>query len=128
MGVDQPEAAQTPGTQAGAGQFGNVNGTRLTHDDHLGSALSVDEQAQLPAHAAGQDGQLPGLFRGVAALVGVAAGVQPRKGLLLAGLQTLKIALQFGGDGGAPGKKGRGVEKNRAVRKSPAAPDGAQGN
>jgi len=98
--VQEPEPAQAAGSQAGAGKFRDVDGARLAHDDHLRSSLTVDEQAKLPAHPAGKDGQFPGLFRSVAALVWVAAGVQPGKGFLLAGFEALKVALQLGGDGG----------------------------
>ena len=102
VGVHQAQAAQPPGASAGLGQVRDEDAAGIAHDDPEGTSPAVDEQAQLAAHAVGEDGQFAGLVRGHAALRGIAAGVETDQGLDLAGLETLGVALDLGGYGSAP--------------------------
>ena len=64
--------------------------------DHLHPALAVDEQPHLAARRSAEHGQLAGLLGREATLGRIAALVEPRQPLALAGLEPVDIALDLG--------------------------------
>lgn len=100
MGVQQAQAAQAFLPGPAARQLGNQDAARLAHQDHLHSALAVDEQAQLAAQRARQKSQLAGLLGGVDVRRRKTAVEQTVQSVELARLEPLHIAFWLGN--GAP--------------------------
>lgn len=90
--MDKAQAAQTRTAEAGAGQFRDIDGAGVAHDDKLRASLSVYEQGDLPAGAGGKCGQFVCLFVRVAPLCRVATGIQALQCLELTGLKPLRVA------------------------------------
>ena len=63
--MQQAQSAQPPGSLSRTFEFRNKNGAWIAHNDHLGPALSVNEQSELPPHGKTQFGDFPGLFVGI---------------------------------------------------------------
>ena len=92
--MHQADAPQTSRPAASARQFGDQDGRGIADDDHVHLALPIDDQTDLPSQRAGEEGEFPRLFRGVAAPHGVAPLSQTRKRLHLAGFQASRVAFQ----------------------------------
>lgn len=99
MGMHEANAAQPAGRFPSAWKFRNENGGRLADNDHADTALSVNDQTQLPAKKTGKGSKLPRLFYRIAADDRVAPLSQSGQCPYLTGLEPCRISFESCSDG-----------------------------
>jgi len=102
MRMQEAQAAEAGSARARALQRGNVDAVGLADDDHVHAAAAVDEQADLPAQSAREQGDFSRLLYAVNVMFRELALGQPVECLELARLQPLKISVNM--RNGAPPK------------------------